>query len=50
MEATIPHIATPKKANLSLKIDFDKKNDLQEIASRKNRSVHYLLTAQKKCL
>ncbi len=43
MEATIPHISTPKKANLSLKIDFDKKNDLQEIASRKNRSVHYLL-------
>lgn len=35
-------ISTPK-ANLSLKVPFEVKEELQEIAKEKNRSVHFLL-------
>lgn len=39
-----PIIASSKpKANLSLKIDFEKKEILQQIAEKQKRSVHYIM-------
>lgn len=41
----MPSLATPSKvkANVSLKIDFEKKEQLRQIAKKHKRSVHYIM-------
>lgn len=44
--ATMPHLATapkPQKERLSLVLDFDKKQALNEIAQRQNRSLNFVV-------